>query len=118
MVPVYNPDNERSLIELAAAVAQYASGRVIPLAIALDQPQMDSPQLTKALDRSHLLLENVQTISESIEFEAVIEPELRIGDDVARTIARVGREKKCQLDRPGFAQTGQLGQAFIQQYSR
>jgi len=113
VVPVYNPDNERSLIELAAAVAQYASGRVIPLAIALDQPQMDSPQLTKALDRSHLLLENVQTISESIEFEAVIEPELRIGDDVARTIARVGREKSANLIVLGLPKQASLGRRLF-----
>ncbi|MGB3293758.1 MAG: universal stress protein, partial [Phormidesmis sp.] len=97
VVPIYNPDNERSLIELSAAIAQYASGRIIPLAIALDQPQMDSPQLTRALDRCHQLLDNVQTISETLEFEAAIAPEVRIANDVARTIAQVGREEGGNL---------------------
>ena len=97
VVPIYNPDNERSLIELSAAIAQYASGRIIPLAIALDQPQMDSPQLTKALDRCHQLLDNVQTISETLEFEAAIAPEVRIANNVARTIAQVGREEGGNL---------------------
>ena len=97
VVPVYNPENERSLIELAAAVAQYANGRVIPLAIALAQPRMDSPQLTKAVTRSRQLLEDVKTDSETLEFEAIIEPELRIDYNVAQTIAHVGREKNANL---------------------
>lgn len=95
VVPVYNPENERSLIGLAAAVAQYANGRLIPLAVALAQPQMDSPQLTKALTRSRQLLEDAQIVSE--EFEAITEPELRIGYNIAQTIAHVGREKNANL---------------------
>ncbi|MEM8504442.1 MAG: cation:proton antiporter [Cyanobacteria bacterium P01_D01_bin.1] len=95
VVPVYNPKNERSLIELAATVAQYANGRLIPLAVALAQPRMDSPQLTKALTRSRQLLENAQTISK--EFEAITEPELRIDYNVAQTIVHVGREKNANL---------------------
>ncbi len=113
VVPVYNPNNERSLIELAAAVAQYASGRVIPLAIALDQPQMDSPQLTKALDRSHQLLENVQAMSEQMEFEAAMEPQVRIGSDVPRTIARVGREESANLIILGLAERAGLSRRLF-----
>ncbi|MGB3769141.1 MAG: cation:proton antiporter [Phormidesmis sp.] len=97
VVPVYNPESEKPLMELAAAVAQYASGRMIPLAIALAQPRMDSPQLTKALTRSRQLLENIQELSEGFEFEAIVEPELRIDYNVAQTIARVGREKNANL---------------------
>ncbi|PSN11138.1 sodium:proton antiporter, partial [filamentous cyanobacterium CCP5] len=52
VVPVYNPDTEQRLIELAAAVARYENGRVIPLAVALAQPQMDSPQLARAIAHS------------------------------------------------------------------
>ncbi|MGB5914609.1 MAG: cation:proton antiporter [Phormidesmis sp.] len=55
VVPVFNPKTERMQIELAAAVAQYANGRLIPLAVALAQDQLDSPQLTKALTRSRHL---------------------------------------------------------------
>ncbi len=113
VVPIYNPENERSLIELAAAVAQYASGRVIPLSIALDQPQMDSPQLTKALDRSHMLLERVQTISEELEFEAIIAPEVRIGNNLARTIAQVGREESANLIILGLDKRANLGRRLF-----
>ena len=95
VVPVYNSENERSLIELAAAVAQYANGRLIPLAVALAQPQMDSPQLTRALTRSRQRLEDAQLISN--EFEAITEPELRIDYNIAQTIAHVGREKNANL---------------------
>ncbi len=99
VVPVYNPENSLPLIELATAVAQYAGGRVIPLAIALTQPQMDSPQLTKALTRGRQLLETAQAASEAFESmaELVVEPELRISDNVAQTIAHVGREKNANL---------------------
>ncbi|MGB3789997.1 MAG: cation:proton antiporter [Phormidesmis sp.] len=107
VVPVYNPENERSLIELAAAVAQYANGRLIPLAVALAQPQMDSPQLTKALTRSRQLLEDAQVVSE--EFEAITEPELRIGYNIAQTIAHVGRETSANLIVLGMDKRTKLG---------
>lgn len=111
VVPVYNPENERSLIELAATVAQYANGRVIPLAIALAQPQMDSPQLTKALTRSRQLLEEAQAVSE--EFEATTEPELRIDYNVSQTIAHVGREKNANLIVLGMAKQSQLSRQLF-----
>ncbi|MGB3292798.1 MAG: cation:proton antiporter [Phormidesmis sp.] len=111
VVPVYNPENERSLIELASAVAQYANGRVIPLAIALAQPQMDSPQLTKALTRSRQLLEDAQAISE--EFEANTEPELRIDYNVAQTIAHVGREKNANLIVLGMSKQSQFSRRLF-----
>ncbi|NJM97986.1 MAG: universal stress protein [Phormidesmis sp. RL_2_1] len=106
LIPVYNPENERALIELGSAVAQYANGRVIPLAIALAQPQMDSPQLTRALTRSRLILEEAQSISES--FESISEPELRISNNVAQTIAYVGREQNANLIIMGMAKKAQV----------
>ncbi len=115
VVPVYNPENERALIELATAVAQYASGRVIPLAIALTQPQMDSPQLTKALTRGRQLLETAQEASEAFESiaELVVEPELRISDNVAQTIAHVGREKNANLIVLGLGRHSQLNRRLF-----
>ncbi len=115
VVPVYNPENERSLIELATAVAQYASGRVIPLAIALTQPQMDSPQLTKALTRGRQLLEAAKEASEAFESiaELVVEPELRISDNVAQTIAHVGRETNANLIVLGMGRKSQLSRRLF-----
>ncbi|MGC1527876.1 MAG: cation:proton antiporter [Phormidesmis sp.] len=111
VVPVFNPKTERMQIELAAAVAQYANGRLIPLAVALAQDQLDSPQLTKALTRSRHLLENAQIISE--EFEATTEPEVRIDSDIARTIAHVGREKNANLIVLGMSAQSRLSRRLF-----
>ncbi len=111
VVPVFNPKTERMQIELAAAVAQYANGRLIPLAVALAQDQLDSPQLTKALTRSRHLLEDAQIISE--EFEAATEPEVRIGNNIARTIAHVGREKNANLIVLGMSAQSRLSRRLF-----
>jgi Kef-type K+ transport system membrane component KefB/nucleotide-binding universal stress UspA family protein len=102
VVPVHNPHHEKRLLELAASVAQFAKGRLIPVSIALAQPHMDSPLLTKALTRSRERLEAAKAISE--DFETVIQPELRIEDDVAHAIAHVSREKNANLIILGMAQ--------------
>jgi len=111
VVPVFNPKTERMQIELAAAMAQYANGRLIPLAVALAQDQLDSPQLTKALTRSRHLLENAQIISE--EFEATTEPEVRIDNNIARTIAHVGREKNANLIVLGMSAQSRLSRRLF-----
>ncbi|NJN00994.1 MAG: universal stress protein [Leptolyngbyaceae cyanobacterium SL_1_1] len=107
VVPIYNPKTERSLIELAAAVARYENGRVIPLAIALAQPQMDSPQLARALAHSRQRLEAAQAISE--EFEATLEPKLRIEYNVAQAVCHVSREENANLIVLGMGRQTRLG---------
>ncbi|MEB3212803.1 MAG: cation:proton antiporter, partial [Leptolyngbyaceae bacterium] len=95
VVPVYNPHTEKWLIELAAMVASYENGRVIPLAIALAQPQMDSPQLGRAIAHSRQRLEMAKTVSEN--FEVTLEPNLRIEYNVAQAISHVAREDNANL---------------------
>ncbi|MGP1386717.1 MAG: cation:proton antiporter domain-containing protein [Thainema sp.] len=102
VVPVYNPNTEHSLIELAATVARYKNGRVIPLAIALAQPQMDSPQLARAVALSRQRLEAAQMISE--KFEANIDPKLRIEYNVAQAVCHVSREENANLIILGMGQ--------------
>lgn len=102
VVPVYNPNTEQSLIELAATVAHYKNGRVIPLAIALAQSQMDSPQLARAVALSRQRLEAAQMISE--RFEVNIEPKLRIEYNVAQAISHVSREENANLIVLGMGQ--------------
>ncbi|WP_121969137.1 cation:proton antiporter [Leptolyngbya sp. BC1307] len=111
VVPVYNPENERSLIELAAAVAQYANGRVIPLAVALAQPEMDSPQLTKAVTRSRQRLEEAQAIGD--EFETTIDPRLRIDYSVAQAISHISREESANLIVLGLARQSRIGRQLF-----
>ena len=95
VVPVYNPDTQRSLLELAATVARYEYGRVIPLAIARAQPKMDSPQLARAIARSQERLNAAVAIGE--EFEAQVDPKLRIEYNVAQAICHVGLEEQADL---------------------
>jgi nucleotide-binding universal stress UspA family protein len=95
------------LIELAAAIARYENGRTIPLAIALAQPQMDSPQLSRALAQSRQRLEVAQAISE--EFTTSPELRLRIEYNVAQAICHVSREENANLIVLGMHQRSKLG---------
>lgn len=106
LVPVYNPNTEHWLIELAASVARYENGRVIPLAIALAQPQMDSPQLGRALVHSRQRLEAAQAISETLE--AAIDPKLRIDYNVAQAISHASREENANLIILGMGRRSRL----------
>ncbi|MGF1536732.1 MAG: cation:proton antiporter [Elainellaceae cyanobacterium] len=107
VVPVYNPDTERSLLELAALVARYEGGRMIPLAIALAQPKMDSPQLARAIARSRQRLEAAEMISQA--FETPIEPKLRIEYSVAQAICHVGLEENASLIVLGMGRRSRQG---------
>jgi len=95
VVPVYNPHTEQWLLELAAMVARYQNGQVIPLAIALAQPQMDSPQLARGLAHSRQRLEAAQAVSEHLA--ATLVPKLRIEYNVAQAISHVSREENANL---------------------
>ncbi|PZV07014.1 MAG: sodium:proton antiporter [Leptolyngbya sp.] len=107
VVPIYNPNTEQWLIELAAAVARHENGRVIPLAIALAQPQMDSPQLARAMAHSRQRLEAAQAISATLEAE--IDPRLRIDYNVAQGISHLSREENANLILLGMGQRSRLG---------
>ncbi|PSR17651.1 sodium:proton antiporter [filamentous cyanobacterium CCP3] len=106
VVPVYNPDTEQRLIELAAAVARYENGRVIPLAVALAQPQMDSPQLARAIAHSRQRLEAAQSIGATLEAE--IDPRLRIEYNVPQAISHLSREENANLIVLGMGQRSRL----------
>ncbi|MGB3613484.1 MAG: cation:proton antiporter [Elainellaceae cyanobacterium] len=95
VVPVYNPKTEQWLIELGALVARYEGGRVVPVAIALAQPQMDSSQLTRAVARSQERLTAAHAIGTA--FEVPVEPKLRIDYSVARGICHSSREEEANL---------------------
>ncbi|MGF1604659.1 MAG: cation:proton antiporter [Thermosynechococcaceae cyanobacterium] len=102
VVPVYNPRTEKSLIELAALIAGYEGGRVIPLAIALAQPQMDDPQLERAIGHCRRRLKAAEKISEA--FTAPLVLRLRIDNNVAQAIRYISREENANLIVLGMAQ--------------
>lgn len=103
LVPFYNPKTQRHLIELAALLAHHESGQIVPLAIAKAHVHMDAPQLEKALDRNHHLLEQASIIGE--ELGVVVLPKMRIDDDVASGISRASREQNASLVVMGWSRT-------------
>ncbi|OCR02656.1 sodium:proton antiporter [Oscillatoriales cyanobacterium USR001] len=96
VVPVYNPDTERYLIEMAALLVQGNNGHIIPLTITPPHTNnMDAPQLEVALQRSEILLESATTLAKELEVKS--QPMLRIDDDIPQSIVRVAREQKANL---------------------
>lgn len=95
VVPIYNPQTQRHLIEMAALLARHESGKIVPLAVTKGHTQMDSPQLLTALDRSQERLKLAQEISQ--EFDVQVSPIIRIDDDIALGICRASREQNANL---------------------
>ncbi|MFS0518128.1 cation:proton antiporter [Nostoc sp. UIC 10607] len=95
VVPVYNPQTEQYLIEMAALLARQSKGKIIPLAIANAAAQMDTPQLDASLQRSERLL--TKATAQSRVLGVAAEPVLRIDDAFAQGISRAAREQKANL---------------------
>ncbi len=111
VVPVYNPQTEQYLIEMAALLAQYESGRIVPLAIAMANAHMDAPEIETALQRTQTLLDRARLLSRDLGVEA--EPLLRIDDGIAHAIVRASREQNASLIVMGWAkQTGLRARLF------
>ncbi|WP_375473637.1 cation:proton antiporter [uncultured Nostoc sp.] len=95
VVPVYNPQTQQYLIEMATLLARQSQGKIIPLAIATAAAHMDAPQLEASLQRSEWLLNKATTQSRALGVAA--EPVLRIDDAFAQGISRAAREQKANL---------------------
>ncbi|MBD2519820.1 cation:proton antiporter [Nostoc sp. FACHB-973] len=103
VVPIYNPQTQRYLIEMAALLASHESGRIVPLAITKAHIQMDDPQLVTALDQSRQRLNLAREISQ--EFDVEVSPANRIDDDIALAISRTSREQNANLVVMGWSRT-------------
>ncbi len=95
VVPVYNPQTQQYLIEMAALLARQINGRIVPLAIATAASHMDAPQLEMSVQRSERLLTKATALSETLGVKA--EPLLRIDDAFAQGISRAAREQRANL---------------------
>ena len=100
VVPVYNPQTERYLLELASLLTKKERGEIIPLAIAKAESRLDSPQLNIAVARCQGLLTQAQEIGE--ELGIATQPELRIEYDIAHGISHASREVNANLIVLGF----------------
>ena len=107
VVPVYNPKTERWLIELAAIVAQYEQGQLLPLAVAITQSQMDSPQMRRAIAHCQRRLKDAELISKS--FDISISPRLRIEHSVPQAIYHLSREQDASLIMMGMRSPTDFG---------
>ncbi|UKO97179.1 cation:proton antiporter [Nostoc sp. UHCC 0870] len=103
LVPIYNPQTQRYLIEMAALLARHESGRIMPLAIAQAHVHMDDPQLGIALEKSQQRLKLAKDISQ--EFDVQVLTAIRIDDDVALGISRTSREQNASLVLMGWSRT-------------
>ncbi|HIK26296.1 MAG: cation:proton antiporter [Thermosynechococcus sp. Uc] len=106
VVPIHNPQTQRSLVELAALLARHESGRVVPVTIVPAQVHMDDPQLDAALNRGRKLTRRAVELAEVYGVEATAA--LRIDDDVALGISRFSREQNASLIVLGWSETGSL----------
>lgn len=100
VVPVYNPQTERYLLELASLLTKKNEGEIIPLAIALAKSRLDSPQLDLDIERCQKLLLQAQEITKELGVTA--RPELRVEYDVAQGISHASREVDANLIVLGF----------------
>lgn len=95
VVPVYNPQTQRYLIEMAALLARHEGGRIVALAIAQAHAHMDAPELELAQQQGDALLNAATQLSRELGLEA--EALLRIDDSVAQGISRASREQNASL---------------------
>jgi Kef-type K+ transport system membrane component KefB len=95
VVPVYNPQTERDLLEMAALLVRSQSGKIISLAITIAHMHMDAPELEGGLMRSQSLLSKAVDLSRELGVE--VEPLLRIDDNIAQGISRASREHNANL---------------------
>jgi nucleotide-binding universal stress UspA family protein len=95
VVPVYNPQTQRYLIEMASLLAQQEGGRIVPLAIARAHAHMDAPEMDRAMQNSQNLLDQAKELSREVGVEA--SPQLRIEYDIPRGISHASRELNASM---------------------
>ncbi len=95
IVPVYNPNTLRYLMEMGAILTRYESGILIPMAIAKAHVHMDDPQLNRQLHQGQMLLDQAKSMGQ--EFQVRTQSTIRIDDDVAMGISRTAKEKNASL---------------------
>lgn len=100
VVPVYNPQTERYLLELASLLADKNQGVIVPLAIAKAESRLDSPQLEADFQRCAKLLTQAEEIAAKLNIP--VQPELRVEYDIAQGISHASREVNADLIVLGF----------------
>jgi nucleotide-binding universal stress UspA family protein len=95
VVPIYNPQTQRYLLEMAAMLARHESGRLVALSITKGHIQMDDPAIKTGLIKSRQKLDLATEISK--EYDIDVSPVIRIDDNIALGISRTSREQNADL---------------------
>ncbi|WP_088891225.1 cation:proton antiporter domain-containing protein [Leptolyngbya ohadii] len=103
VVPVYNPQTQGNLLEMAALFARHESGKIVPLSIASSPAHLDSPELESMVQRSRAALQEATEVCQSLGATAT--PILRIDEDTAQGISRTSREQNANLIAMGWGRT-------------
>lgn len=111
VVPVYNPQTERYLLELAFLLTQKNKGEIMPLAIAKAEARLDSPLLNRTIEKCEKLLFQAQETCQELGVDT--KPELRIEYDVAQGIAHTSREMNANLIILGFSTSNNFRSRFF-----
>lgn len=96
LVPIANPDNMESLIQLAAAIAKEKDGEILLLRV-LTIPEQLPPNSFKdsELEREEVLLKAARKIVD--KYEVPSHALIRVGQNVARAILETSSERYCGL---------------------
>ncbi|MBD1853868.1 cation:proton antiporter [Leptolyngbya sp. FACHB-711] len=103
VVPIYNPQTQRNLLEMAALFARHEAGRIVPLSIASGHVHMDSPQVDSDIQQGEAFLRQATETCQSLGANAT--PVLRIDDETAQGISRASREQNANLIAMGWGRT-------------
>ncbi|HIK12563.1 MAG TPA: cation:proton antiporter [Oscillatoriaceae cyanobacterium M33_DOE_052] len=106
VVPVYNPETEQYLVELAALLARHEGGRMVPLAIAKIQAQMPPEEMETVLVESERRVAAAVQLSQNLGVNA--EPLIRVDSDVALGICHASREQRANSIVMGWGETSSL----------
>ncbi|MBE9008854.1 cation:proton antiporter [Pseudanabaenaceae cyanobacterium LEGE 13415] len=111
LVPVYNPNTEAYLLELAALITRSHSGKLIPLTIALSSSSLTSSEMQERFDHSESLIERAVELTK--DYGVSVSPLLRIDDNVAQGITRASREQRTDLIVMGWGRKSALGERIF-----
>lgn len=106
VVPVYNPETERYLVELAALLTHHSAGLMIPLSVSKVNAQMTPIELEKVLQHSEELVHQALDFLHTSTVNS--KPLIRIDHDVALGITHATREQRANLIVMGWSPTTSL----------
>ena len=96
LVPLANPDRAEALMTLANGLAPRRAGRVLALAVATYEGDTPSEEVgVAAYERSHAALR--RAVAASCRLQRPFEASIMLAPDVAKTIARVARERQPEV---------------------